>query len=275
MQLFGETLFLKNLKISDMDTCKCCTADVQLNFCPNCGQRKAKRIDAKYIKDELQYTLIHTNKGFFYSIKKIVKSPGRTAAEFIDGNRVNHYKPILMVFLLAGISAFLTNTFIHPVEIMRAYYEAHGQKNVDFMISVMGFLMKYNSLVMLLNIPLFALFSWLAFRKWGYNYYENVIACAYLLSAILIFSIVIGFPMQFTYRYNPDMYMIVPTLIAYAIMAGVSLWFYLGLYHEKNAGPVIVRLLVMYGSMVFIVTVVTIAAVVIYILMNSGKLPTG
>lgn len=101
------------------EICKNCQGEIAFNFCANCGQKKAKRIDGKYVKDELQYVLIHTNKGFFYSLKKVVRNPGKTASEFIDGNRVNHYKPILMVFLLAGISAFITNTFIHPAEVMR------------------------------------------------------------------------------------------------------------------------------------------------------------
>ncbi|MBU6205916.1 MAG: DUF3667 domain-containing protein [Bacteroidetes bacterium] len=41
--------------------------------------------------------MLHTNKGLFYSIKKTLRNPGKTAKAFINGSLVNHYKPITMV----------------------------------------------------------------------------------------------------------------------------------------------------------------------------------
>lgn len=93
------------------EICKNCSTEIQLNFCGNCGQKKAKRIDRNYIKDELQYTVLHMNKGFFFSIKQILKAPGRTAREFLEGNRVNHYKPILLVFCYSGNQCFFDQYF--------------------------------------------------------------------------------------------------------------------------------------------------------------------
>lgn len=55
-------------------TCLNCGNPVMDNYCSNCGQKKFKRIDKKYIWDELQYTVFHTNKGFLYSIKNTQKS---------------------------------------------------------------------------------------------------------------------------------------------------------------------------------------------------------
>lgn len=51
--------------------------------------------------------LVHTNKGFLFSLKKIIVNPGKTAREFIEGNRVNHYKPIGMLFILSTIASFI------------------------------------------------------------------------------------------------------------------------------------------------------------------------
>ncbi len=87
--------------------CKNCNEIIVENFCGNCGQKTYKRIDKKYIWDEIQYTLLHTNKGFLYSVKNILKNPGKTAREFINGDRVNHYKPILLAFaLIISITIF-------------------------------------------------------------------------------------------------------------------------------------------------------------------------
>lgn len=59
--------------------CRNCNEVIAINFCSNCGQKKYKRIDKNYIWEEIQYTTIHTNKGFLYSLKKIFKNPGATA----------------------------------------------------------------------------------------------------------------------------------------------------------------------------------------------------
>jgi Protein of unknown function (DUF3667) len=104
------------------NNCQNCNHVIVENFCSNCGQKKYKRIDKKYVLDEIQYTLLHTNKGLFYSIKKLLKNPGKTAREYIDGNRVNHYKPILLIFLLSGISAFISYKVLGFAEVMADFY---------------------------------------------------------------------------------------------------------------------------------------------------------
>src|SRR5690606_11936503 len=112
-----------------------------------------------------QYTVLHMNKGFFYSIKKILRSPGKTAREFLEGNRVNHYKPLLLVFVVSGISAFLTNFFIsHPEEIIAKYYEMNAIKMPFDVRSFYAFIFKYQAIMMLVTVPFIALFTWLFFK---------------------------------------------------------------------------------------------------------------
>jgi hypothetical protein len=257
------------------EICKNCQGEIIMTFCGHCGQKKAKRIDAKYIKDELQYVLVHTNKGFFYSAKKIIKAPGRTAHEFIDGSRVNHYKPILMVFLLAGISAFITNTFIHPIEIYQQFNTLHGIKDPMNTNGFSALMMKYQSLFMLTSLPFIAIFSWLAFRKWGFNYWENIVANAYLLSAMIIFSIILVIPLQFFLRDSPNLFVIVPTTLSYLSMLGLSFWFFIGLYPEKNVGPVILRVLLMFFLLIVTVIVISIVWGILFFAMNPDKLQHG
>lgn len=253
------------------EICKNCQGEIILNFCGACGQKKAKRIDYIYIKDEVQYVLVHTNKGFFYSVKKIIRNPGKTALEFIEGNRVNHYKPILMVFLLTGISAFITNTFIHPLEIHAQFNELHGIKDQMGTNKMTENLMKYQSLFMLATIPFMAFFSWIAFKKWGQNYYENIVSNAYLLSAIMIFSIIVVLPMQYLLRGNPNLFVIVPTAVMYLSMFVISVWFYIGFYNDKNAGNVILRILLMFVMIFVVFIVLCIAAGIMLAMMYPEK----
>lgn len=227
------------------EICRNCSEEIILNFCGNCGQKKAKRIDRNYIKDEIQYTVLHMNKGFLYSIKKILKAPGKTAKEFVEGNRVNHYKPILLVFVVAGISAFLTNTLIHPEEIMNRLYELQGGKIPQFQIKFNTFIFKYQAFIMLLSVPFMAFFAWLAFKKWGYNYYENVVITAFSLVCLQSLTILIVTPLQFLLKDNLNLFMIIPTIVSFLLMLGVFIWFYIDLYNDKSKADVILRLMLL------------------------------
>jgi hypothetical protein len=39
---------------------------------------------------------------FLFRVKTL-RNPGKTAREYVEGNRVDHYKPIALTFVLAGI----------------------------------------------------------------------------------------------------------------------------------------------------------------------------
>ncbi len=242
------------------EICKNCTGEIALNFCPNCGQKKSKRIDKTYIKDEIQYTLLHMNKGFFYSLKNLLKAPGTTAREYLEGNRVNHYKPILLVFVISGLSAFISHTFIHPEVVLESFNQPNNVlTNPDFN----NYIYKYQSLIMLASTPLMAFFTWLFFKKWGYNYYENIVINAFYFACLQTLSIIIILPIQYLLRSDPFLFLIIPTVLTFILLIGVTLWFYIDLYKNKSAGDVIVRLLFLALFMMVLYVLVIIAIVVI------------
>lgn len=244
--------------------CQNCTIAINENFCSNCGQKKFKRIDRKYIWDEVQYSLIHTNKGFLYSAKKIIKNPGKTAHEFIYGNRVNHYKPILLVFLLSGISAFISYKIIGLDKIMNDY-SANQHVNSKLMNDMQTFMHTYFSFVMLLLIPIISIFTKLALRKWGQNYYEHIIMNAYALSFYIFISIFVLYPIMFFLRTNENAFMIFTSLttLAYPFL---YVWFYKGFYPDQSLKTIIVKVLVIIGLMLLAYILIIIIAIVIGII---------
>lgn len=232
--------------------CKNCNQLITANFCANCGQKKFKRIDKKYIWDELQYTVFHTNKGLLYSVKNILKNPGKTAKEFIDGNRVNHYKPILLVFVLSGISTFISYKIIGLKEIMSDFYSKQHM-NSQFMNDYMSFTSSYNSIIMLLLIPCFALITKLAFRKWGQNYYEHVVINAYILSFYTLINIAILYPIIYLFKDNTDLIMQL-TSMSMLILPFILVWFFKEFYSNKPLKSIIGRiLLIILFTMVFFI----------------------
>ena len=242
------------------DNCKNCGSLVASNFCNNCGQKKFKRIDKKYLIDEMQYIFLHTNKGFFYSIKKILKNPGKTAKEFIEGSRVNHYKPIMLTFLLSGISTFISFKFLKAEKMMRDFY-ATQKISETYTNDVMSFMSNYSSLVMLLSIPLISIITYILFKKWKTNYYEHIIMNAYIQCFYLLFCILIIYPIIFLLiktNYSVGIYMTISSLSLLSLPV-IMVWFYKDFFPEKSIGDIIVKVVfffligfILYVALIFI-----------------------
>ena len=238
------------------NNCPNCNEVVDGNFCSNCGQKRYKRIDRKYIWDEIQYTVLHTNKGFLYSIKNLIKNPGKTAKEYIEGKRVNHYKPILLVFVLSGISTFISFKIVGLNETMKEIYLSKGMYS-DFMRDALSFSASYSSFIMVFLIPFLALFSKIAFRKWGHNYYEHVVMNAYVLSFYALLDIIVVFPIMYLMKNTIGIFEFLPFLSLY-LLPFVWVWFYKGLYKERSIKSIIskvllILLLIFAGFIVYVI----------------------
>lgn len=244
------------------NNCLNCGQEITGNYCSNCGQKKYRRIDRKYIIEEAQYSLLHTNKGFLYSVKNILKNPGKTAREFIDGNRVNHYKPILLAFVLSGISAIISFKIIGLNEIMKDMY---ASKNMDsgFADAYVSITSTYFSFLMLACVPVFALFTKLAFYKWGQNYYEHVVMNAFTVSFYTIVSIIFLYPFYYIFRENFDQFQLVlfSSMLTIPIML---VWFYKGFYSEKALSSILVRILLISILTAIAFTLVVFILIVVY-----------
>lgn len=229
------------------ENCKNCNEIIERNFCANCGQKKYKRIDKKYIWDEVQYTFLHANKGLLFSAKNILKNPGKTAREFIDGNRVNHYKPILLAFVLSGISTFLSFKVLHMNEAMSDAYIGNKKINSTMMTDMMEFISHYNSIIMVALIPFFALTTIIPFGRWGHNYYEHIVMNAYFLSYYTLLFILVVDPILFLLRHSTPNVVVNASSIVMLLVPVMLVWFYKGFYPDKTLKSIILKVLAVMG----------------------------
>lgn len=219
--------------------CKNCANEFSGNFCPECGQKaKTSKIDLKYLQEEAKYTLLHLNNGFFYTTKELFIRPGRTTREFIEGRRVNHYKPILYLFVLAGLYGFLLNAInINAIQVM-----APVGRETEEVQKALTWMAKHYSLAELLFLPLAALSSWLAFRIWNYNYIEHLIINAYAAGLRLSIQIL----------FYPISLLAAGTIFSFivsGILSTISIlttgWLFTQFFHDKPLDKVILRLLLL------------------------------
>lgn len=230
------------------NNCSNCNQIITKNFCGNCGQKRYKRIDREYIWEEMECNILYMNKGFFYSIKNILRNPGKTAREFIDGSRIKHYKPIFLTFVLSGIAAFFSYRILGLGEMMNYYYSSKNL-NSPFMNDMMSVLSSYMSLFMLLLLPVFAQFTRLAFRKWGQNYYEHVVMNAYVLSYYTLLSIILIYPVIFVFKYDYQIAIAISGLSIFLIPF-ILIWFYKGFYPDKSLKSIIWKVLITTGMII-------------------------
>lgn len=223
------------------ESCFNCGKPINDNYCSTCGQKKYTRIDKKYIINEVENTILQTNKGFLYSLKKIVVNPGKTAREFINGNRVNHYKPILLVFLLGGLSAFISFNIIGLIGIMEEYYSKQ-EMNSEFMSDYISFTTRYSSLIILSLVPFLAFTTKIAFKKWGQNYYEHIVMNAYILSLYLLINIAIFYPGIYFLKGNTSLIIQLQSFSILTIPL-IMIWFFKGYYSQKSSKSIIGRVL--------------------------------
>lgn len=242
-------------------TCLNCNNEIKQNFCSNCGQKKYKRIDRKYIWDEIQYSTVHMNKGFFYSIKNTLINPGRTARTFIDGNRINHYKPIALAFILSGVSAFISFKIIGYGDIMTSLQEEQVAKS-QMMQEINAFNQSYSALQFLALIPFFALFTKWSFKSWGHNFYEHVVMNAFILAYYNIICIILFYPIIYFFKENVSVVMTMTTVATMSFLIIIP-YFFKEFYREYPFKQILKRFL-------FFLVLATIFSVILFTIAIIG-----
>ena len=169
-----------------MNTCKNCNEPVNGNYCPNCGQpAKLERIDRHYIIQEVR-GLLFADKGFVYTIKKILISPGKSVRRFITEDRYRFVKPITFLFLTSIIYALVSNLFDISDEYIQITVE--GSAVADFLNWA------FENLGYLNLIICFLVAFWLKifFKQTGYNLFEIFIFFCFALGiTMLMYSIAV------------------------------------------------------------------------------------
>lgn len=135
-------------------------------FCPNCGQKgDTKRIDWHFLFHDIPHSILHLDKGFLYTAKKLFRNPGAAAREFLDGKRIRHFRPLAYVIILGIVMTLGVNTEgIEPGSV-RMKAEVHDQ---DFEVSgetITYVLGKYYAFLVIACIPFYALIAWALNRK--------------------------------------------------------------------------------------------------------------
>lgn len=178
--------------------CKNCNHTFTGNYCNNCGQAaETHRLDFHYLAHDIQHGLFHIDRGIFYTAKELFTRPGNSIREFIDGKRVNHFKPISLLIILASVYGVLYHSF-----------HIHLMANTpDSKLNLTEFnewTATHFAWITLATVPIYTLGTYLCFRKQGYNVFEFFILNTFKAAQRLLAHIAL-FPLLYYFNDTPNL----------------------------------------------------------------------
>lgn len=186
-----------NHSIDGRVTCQNCDHEYAGHYCSQCGQRADTHpVNWHYIWHEIPHSVWHVDHGIAYTLRQLLTRPGHTIREFLEGRRINHYRPLALLFLLGAIVLFIQHglgvSFVKvSQEMLNADAKNTPVRAQAFQTELFQLIERNQTLVSILMIPFYAFGYWLLFRRQRYNYPEILVVQTFITNVHLLMSLVI------------------------------------------------------------------------------------
>ncbi len=227
-------------------TCKNCGEHVDGNYCSECGQKsKVARINAKYVLSEIPETFFQLNHGLFFTIKELSLRPGTTIRKYLNGKRKNYIKPIAYVLLLSTLYALLAKlssgeTFLGEIVLGMAEGGTSSESE-PVLTSFLEWIADNHAYSTILFLPLFSLASYIAFKKYNYNFFEHFVLNAYLTGQqAIIYSVFL------LIQYVGDIEVYYFPMLSLSLSIGFAVWTFIQFFESANKINSLIRILITY-----------------------------
>jgi hypothetical protein len=166
-----------------MNNCRNCDEPISGNYCSGCGRPVAlRRVDRQYVIHEIGEVL-GANRGFFYTIKKLITAPGESVRHFLAEDRYRFVKPITFVLVTSLIYVFVY--YLFDINI-KDYYSNTSESPAAGRI--INWIMGNPGYSNILSGLFIAFWVRVFFRKSGYNLFEIFILLCFVFGVSLLFS---------------------------------------------------------------------------------------
>ena len=170
-----------------MKKCLNCQEEVSEKFCPNCGQSiKTEKISNKSIFVDIPFSIINIDSGFGYSLVEITKRPIQTAKDYINGKKINQFRPLSFLLVITSLAYLLSQIFTDPADLDTI----EQFKNNGLGKRVTDFLLNTPQIIVLLTIPFAALGQFLAFKKYKDSFAKHFYYVIFIQSFISIITFI-------------------------------------------------------------------------------------
>ncbi|WP_190242708.1 DUF3667 domain-containing protein [Hymenobacter lapidiphilus] len=168
-------------------------------YCGRCGQdaHHTHRLTMADMPHDILHSIWHVDKGILYTLKTMIVRPGATIRAYLAGKRVDHFRPLSLLFMITGFYALLS-ALLH-IDLMGARDPSVPEAVWQMQVKSTTFFAKYMSWCYVAMVPVWALFARLFLKKGGYNYAECLIIAAFITAISNFFAI---FLLPILYYYN-------------------------------------------------------------------------
>lgn len=222
--------------------CKNCNLIYKGNFCPRCGQNATvKRFDFKYFLKESFLSSLDIENGFFPSIKALTLTPGKSIRQYLAGKRLSLTIPMRYLIVMGAIAAI--------VSIRYKIFVDEGSNEAP--LALLNFMDKgfwdyateFLTVLNIVTVPVFAYFTFIFFRKSGYNYSENLVMNMYI-TAHQLFILLVFFPVIELFLSNKIFIIYVYSIVTISY----NFWAYLSFFRVRNPKGVFTTIIALAAS---------------------------
>ncbi len=112
-------------------SCLNCGAEVQGNYCSNCGQKfQPTKLPIKLFLEDVVETLFTFDNRIFKTLKDLFIKPGKITTDYIAGQRAK-YLPPLRIYLSISLVYFLLAQFIDSDKILFVNFSQNGEERIN------------------------------------------------------------------------------------------------------------------------------------------------
>ncbi|MGC4038991.1 MAG: DUF3667 domain-containing protein [Chitinophagaceae bacterium] len=211
--------------VNDPKACRRCGETIEGKYCSNCGEAvTAKRITIHNLLHDVFHFFTHLDKGFGFTVKQLLLSPGTMQRRFIEGDRSRYQKPFSMFFICATIDAVLRYWILTALE---KYYHTGDEAQTHFFH-------QYLVLTHILMMPVYVFIAWLVFYNRKYNYAEIGVLVLYNTSFFFLIAAALFIPKLVWHDYDTAW----SELAVIAIYNAVT---FINFYKEENKWIIIIK----------------------------------
>jgi hypothetical protein len=201
-------------EIAQLEICKSCGHSGAGNFCAECGQTyKTKRITLSGLLHDVFHFFTHLEKGFGYTLKRLIIAPGTMQREYVEGVRSRYQKPFSMFFICASINA-LARYWIFE-SLFKLYHWGNTAEA--------NFFHQYMVLLYTIIMPVIVLITWLFFFNSKYNYAETGVLQLYIFSFIFLMVAIIAL-LKFIWHDLDTAYVELPAILVYCSVTCINFY---------------------------------------------------
>ncbi|MCC6413901.1 MAG: DUF3667 domain-containing protein [Saprospiraceae bacterium] len=170
------------------------------------------------IRKTVMERLLHHDQGILLLTRDLAIRPGITIHNYFSGKRKRYYDPFKYLMLSVGLSVLATHTF----GLMQGGANSHNP--------VSAFAEKHFNLILFVSVPFAAAWSWLLFRRKGYNFAEHLSMQAFIGGFRTVFFLLLFAPLVVLFRehYNTILMLFVVVRLFYL------LWVYLQFFGQPR-----------------------------------------